>query len=88
MGTWTINYEINWDIYFNGLDQTIQSHIFKKINRLQFEIHARHFHKLNFFILEVGQYRIAFFENKSTRTRIVVFVGNHTQYEKWYKGYF
>ena len=88
MGTWTINYEINWDIYFNGLDQTIQSHIFKKINRLQFEIHARHFHKLNFFILEVRQYRIAFFEIKSTRTRTVVFVGNHTQYEKWYKGYF
>jgi hypothetical protein len=88
MGTWTINFDSNWDIYFNDLDQTIQEHIFKKINKLQFDICARHFNKVNFFILEVGQYRIAFFENKITKTRTVVFVGNHTQYEKWYKGYF
>jgi mRNA-degrading endonuclease RelE of RelBE toxin-antitoxin system len=87
MGIWTIHYEANWDIYFNRLDQTIQSHIFKKINKLQFDIHTRHFRKLNFFISEVGQYRIAFFENKETKTRTIVFVGNHTQYEKWYKSY-
>lgn len=88
MCLWIIEYKEDWDVYFNTLDRTIQSQNFKKINKLQFDINARHLRKVNFFILEVSQYRIAFFENKKTKIRTIAFVGNHTQYEKWYKLYF
>ena len=87
MDLWIIDYEDDWDIYFNNLDKTIQSQILKKIQQLQYCISARHFHKLNFFILEVGQYRIDFFENKDKKFRIIAFIGNHKQYEKWYKSH-
>ena len=88
MCTWIINYAPNWDVYFNKLDKTIKEHVLKKIAQLEKDISARHFHKINFFILESNQYRIAFFEDKETRTRTIIFVGNHTQYEEWYKSYY
>ena len=87
MNLWIIDYEKDWDIYFNDLDKTLQLHILKKIQQLQYDISARHLRKLNFFILEVGQNRVAFFENKITKVRTISFVGNHTQYEKWYKSH-
>ncbi len=34
---------------------------------------------------EAGQYRIAFYQNEEQRKKEIHFVGNHKQYEKWYK---
>jgi len=87
MDLWTIVYDRNWDIYFCKLDKAIKSRILKKIQQLKQDISARHLYQINFFILEVNQYRVAFFENKLTKTRTIVFIGNHTQYEEWYKKY-
>jgi hypothetical protein len=43
--------------------------------------------KANFFVDEVGQNRILYriFEEKEVR---LYFVGNHKDYEKWYKQFF
>lgn len=45
---------------------------------------ARHLrHGLPFFVVESGQLRVCFEEDR--RKRIIVFAGNHKQYEKWYR---
>jgi len=46
---------------------------------------ARGLHSTHMQVEELGQYRIAFYQNEETRTKEVYFVGTHKQYEKWYK---
>lgn len=38
---------------------------------------------LDYFVAEIGQYRIIFKEQENSRD--IYFVGNHKQYEEWYK---
>jgi hypothetical protein len=40
---------------------------------------------VEFYVLEVGQYRCAIKTNETLQTKTICFVGNHKQYEKWYK---
>jgi len=84
---WEILYVPDWDKHFKKLDVSIQKIIFKKIQQLINNLPSRSLHTINFKIEEVGQYRIAFFEDVKNKTRKIYFVGNHKEYEKWYKGF-
>ena len=73
-----------WDGDFEKLGSSEKERIWKKIQQLEFLPKARHLkHGLPFFVAESGQHRICFEEKGETR--IIVFAGNHKQYEKWYK---
>ncbi len=77
-----IKFVENWDKFFLKLDKPVREKIWKKIQKLKTLKKARHLkHGLDFFVLEIGQYRICFKEKE--KVRIVAFVGNHKQYENW-----
>ena len=76
-----IEFEEEWDKYFKKIEK---AKIWKKIQQLKTKQKARHLkHDLSFFVLETGQHRICFKEQKNSR--IIYFAGNHKQYEKWFK---
>ena len=78
-----------WSEYFNNLDHSVQEHVAKKIPRILEHPKKRHLKSsANYFVDEVGQYRLlymVFEENQEVR---FFFVGNHKQYEKWYQNYY
>ncbi len=79
-----ISFAEEWDKFFRKIDKQEKERLWKKIIQLKTIEKARHLkHGLPFFVLESGQYRICFEEKE--KTRIIMFAGNHKQYEKWYK---
>lgn len=67
------------------IDKPVRERIIKRIARMRSESPRRHMkHGLDFFVEEAGQYRIVykFSENK----KVIYFVGDHKEYEKWYSG--
>lgn len=79
-----LSFADDWDIYYSKLDNSIKEIIWKKIQQLKILEKPRHLeHGLNYFVVETGQYRICFEEKQNIR--IIAFVGNHKQYEKWCK---
>lgn len=79
-----IKFVEGWDKYFSKLDNSEKERIWKKIMQLKTLQKIRHLkHGLPFFVLESGQYRVAFEEKQKIRE--IMFAGNHKQYEKWYK---
>lgn len=82
-----IDFDEGWDRYFEKLPKDIQIRVWKKINKIKTGLPGRHLHSgVDYFVEEVGQYRICYksFENKKVRR--FYFVGNHKDYEKWYGG--
>ena len=78
-----LDYDKSWDKFFLKMDSSVQKMLWKKIQKLKTLTKARHLKRsLPYFVVEVGQYRIGFIEEKSVR--IVAFVGNHKQYQKWH----
>jgi mRNA-degrading endonuclease RelE of RelBE toxin-antitoxin system len=78
-------FDQGWPKLFQPLDRTIKERIAKKIKKVLEYPQKRHLKKAQFFVAEVGQYRIiyrVFEENKRIR---FYFVGDHKEYEKWYK---
>lgn len=82
---WEIKYNKGWDKYFNKFEESIQIQILKKINQIKsINVHRR-LHKSRYSVEEVGQYRICFIVETEIRVKHIYFVGNHKQYENWYK---
>lgn len=83
------SFDEKWPEYFNSLDHTIKERVAKKIKKILEFPEKRHLKKgARFFVDEIGQNRIVyriFKENKEVR---FYFVGNHKEYEKWYKQFF
>lgn len=79
------DYDEDWSKYFNPLEKEIKERVTKKIKKILEFPEKRHLKKgVNFFVAEVGQYRLLyriFDENKEVR---FYFIGNHKQYVKWY----
>ncbi|MCX6773846.1 MAG: hypothetical protein NTY68_02495 [Candidatus Micrarchaeota archaeon] len=74
--------ECRW--LFEKLDKDIQIRISKKITQIGEGLPGRHLkHGLDFFVEEVGQYRICYKSFEDIGIRWVYFVGNHKEYEKW-----
>lgn len=82
---WRVRLKPGWDEHFKKFDKRTQEKIFKKLKQLEQPLQARGLHSSKYHVEEAGQYRIAFENNSQEKTREVHFIGNHKQYEKWYK---
>ncbi len=82
---YSLKYIGNWNKHFDEMNNSTKAQIWKKIQKQVGEIKTRHMKQgLDFFVLEVGQYRIALKINEQQKTKTIYFIGNHKQYEKWY----
>jgi len=70
--------------YYLKLDNSVRKRLVKRLVILKKE---NTFRKLKFglphYVLELGQYRVIFTEKLKEKIRILIFVGNHKDYEKW-----
>ncbi|MDP2718024.1 MAG: hypothetical protein Q8P02_04740 [Candidatus Micrarchaeota archaeon] len=85
MAPWRIAFKPDWDVHFKAFDKKIQERILKKIAQMKQPIVGRGLHGTSYCVEEVGQYRIAFEQDSASRTKSIHFVGNHKQYERWYR---
>ncbi len=77
-------YDSKWDQYFERLSPETQKRIWKKIQQIKQGLPGRHLHSgVDFFVEEVGQYRICYKSFEKEKLRRFYFVGNHKEYEKW-----
>lgn len=84
MGEYSLDFADGWDFYFWKLDKSMRDRVWKKIQQLKLIPHSRHLKQgLDYFVSEVGQYRIAYKINEDKKTKILYFVGDHKEYEKW-----
>jgi len=75
-----------WKEYFNDLPRDMQERTVKKVRQILSGLPGRHLkHGLDFFVEEMGQYRICYKSLENSRIRRFYFVGNHKEYEKWIK---
>jgi hypothetical protein len=57
----------------------------KKFDHMKQPLRARGLKSSKSDVEELGQYRIAFYQDEEKHEKEIHFVGNHKQYEKWYK---
>lgn len=82
-------YDEDWPDYFGKLEKEIKERVAKKISKILEFPKKRHLgQKASFFVDEVGQHRILYRVFEETKEVRFYFVGNHKEYEKWYKQYF
>ncbi len=82
---WNLVFKKGWDRHFKKFDNMIQKRILKKFNQMKQPLMARGLKSSKAIVEEVGQYRIAFYQNEEKLQKEIHFAGNHKQYEKWYK---
>ena len=81
----SLRFDEEWDRHFKKFDASVQQQIMNKINQLRQPMKHRHMKQgLPYFVEEVGGYRITFEVDEQTKMKIIRFVGNHKQYEKWH----
>ena len=78
-----IKFKDRWDKYYSKYNIDTKEKILKKLEQMKQPLMARGLKKNKFLIEEVGQYRIAFYQEENVKE--IHFVGTHKQYEKWYK---
>lgn len=83
------SFDEKWPEYFEKLDNTIKERVVKKIKKILEFPKKRHLSQgARFFVDEIGQNRIVYrVFDKSKEVRFY-FVGNHKEYEKWFKQFF
>jgi len=82
-------YDEDWPKYFNKLDNTIKERVAKKIKKILEFPKKRHLsQRARFFVDEIGQNRIIYRVLEEGREVRFYFVGNHKEYERWYKQFF
>ncbi len=71
---------------FLGLDKAVRTRIAKKMFQLERDGFASRHLKfgLPFFVEEIGGYRLVFEALETEKKKIVIFVGSHHAYQKWY----
>jgi len=85
LNSWKLVFKKGWDKHFKKFDKETQKRILKKFNQIKQPLMPRGLKASNTVIEEVGQYRIAFYQNEEELQKEIHFVGNHKQYEKWHK---
>ncbi|MFA4856080.1 MAG: hypothetical protein WC634_05875 [archaeon] len=82
-------YDEEWPQYFDKLDNSTKERVAKKISKILEFPKKRHLsHRARFFVDEVGQHRILYRVFDETNEVRFYFVGNHKEYEAWYKQFF
>ncbi len=67
------------------MDFSIREMLIKRIARMQDEPSGRHLKSgLPYFVERAGQYRIVYTCDEKKKEKIIYFVGDHKEYEKWY----
>lgn len=69
------------------LDRSLTVRLLKKLTQLEREdVSSRHLHHgLPYFVEEVSGFRIVFAKDDELRTKRVLFIGDHKEYEKWFR---
>lgn len=69
------------------LDRSNRMRVEKKLIQLRRDdLSSRHLrHGLPAFVEDVGQYRVCFFADELLKEKHVVFIGDHKDYEKWFR---
>jgi len=79
----------DWPGYFDKLENQIKEHTVKKIQKILEHPQKRHLGGgAKYFVDEIGQYRILYMVFEERQEVRFFFVGNHKEYEKWYKQLF
>ena len=79
----------NWPDYFNKLDNQIKQRIAKKIQKILEHPKKRHLSgNAKYFVDEIEQYRILYMVFEEKQEVRFFFIGNHKEYERWYRQYF
>ncbi|HLC93268.1 MAG TPA: hypothetical protein VJH23_06200 [archaeon] len=86
LAPWTLDYRKGWDRHFAKFDKAVREKILKKLEQMKQPLTSRGMHASRYQVEEAGQYRIAFIQDENTRTKNIHFIGDHKQYEKWYRG--
>lgn len=82
-------FDEDWPYYFDLLENELKMRIFKKLKKILEHPKKRHLKKnADFFVDEVGQNRIIYRVFESQNLVRFYFVGNHKEYEKWYRRFF
>lgn len=82
---WQLVFKEGWNGHFKKFDAETQRRILKKFEQMKQPLQARGLRSSRVVVEEAGQYRIAFYQDEEKRQKEIHFVGNHKQYEKWYK---
>lgn len=86
LAEYTFKFHEDWDSYFKRLDLAIRDKVLKKLEQLRHAHPSRHLgHGTPIFVEEVGQHRICFGIDETQKMKTFYFVGDHKEYEKWYK---
>ena len=85
LNKWKIVYFASWDKYFKKFDTNTKSNILKKIQKMKLDLKPRRLHRSKYCVEEVGQYRIAYILDRANFIKKIHFIGNHKQYENWFK---
>ncbi|MEW6329519.1 MAG: hypothetical protein AB1468_05375 [Candidatus Micrarchaeota archaeon] len=84
MGEYKLEFARGWEGYFEKLDRSMQERVWRKIQQLKTTTYARHLKKgLPFYVSEIGQYRPCYTIDEKKKIKVVYFVGDHKEYEKW-----
>ncbi len=69
------------------LDHSLKIPILKKLKQLERDdLPSRHLqHGLPYFVEDVSGFRIAFTKDDGTKVKKVWFIGDHKEYEKWFR---
>ena len=82
---WKLAFKKGWDKHFKKFDSETKQRILKKLEQMKQPLQARGLKASRVVVEETGQHRIAFYQNEESHEKEIHFVGNHKQYEKWYK---
>ncbi|MBU0532445.1 hypothetical protein KKB44_03045 [Candidatus Micrarchaeota archaeon] len=81
-----LEYDEAWKNYFDKLPPDIQKRFMKRRDKYKiFPTHGFRHEKygLEFFVDEIGQYRVLFVSEERIKTRKFYFIGDHKEYEKF-----
>ena len=79
----------DWPEYFDKLNNQIKERTAKKIQKILERPQKRHLVSgAKYFVDEIGQYRILYLIFEEKQEVRFFFIGNHKEYEKWYKKLF
>ncbi len=87
MPPYRIEFEPEAEDRYAGLDKSLRFQIDKKLSKMERdELVFRHLKRgLPFFVEEAGGYRIAFKVREDLKQKRILFIGDHKEYEWWYR---
>ena len=82
---WEVLFDEDWLKYYRKTNDELKKRFLKKAKELKTDKKFKHLkHGLPYFVLELGKNgRVLFIEDEKSKTRILVFIGDHKEYEKF-----